>query len=161
MRWGWPHWTLMVIWFSFCKIWSPVQHPCFRPIERFLGCQGRQLTHVIPCLGHTIEIHWEKCVFVCRRETQKSLNRAKTGVLNPYGTLRAGDIEGSDVEPTTLRADDFEGRRLWGQTTLRADDFEGRRLWGQVFCTLKIFALNVVCPQCRTTLRANISTLVE
>ena len=30
----------------------------------------------------------------------------------PYGTLRAGDIEGSDVEPTTLRADDFEGRRL-------------------------------------------------
>ena len=79
----------------------------------------------------------------------------------PYATLRADDIEGSDIEPTTLRADDFEGRRLWGQTTLRADDFEGRRLWGQVFCTLKIFALNVVCPQCRTTLRANISTLVE
>ena len=81
--------------------------------------------------------------------------------LIPYGTLRAGDIEGSDVEPTTLRADDFEGRRLWGQTTLRADDFEGRRLWGQVFCTLKIFALNVVCPQCRTTLRANIVVLEQ
>ena len=44
----------------------------------------------------------------------------------PYGTLRAGDIEGSDVEPTTLRADDFEGRRLWGQATLRAGDIEGK-----------------------------------
>ena len=32
--------------------------------------------------------------------------------LNPYATLRADDIEGSDVEPTTLRADDIEGRRL-------------------------------------------------
>ena len=79
---------------------------------------------------------------------------------------RLWDIEGRrrwahDVEPTTLRADDFEGRRLWGQTTLRADDFEGRRLWGQVFCTLKIFALNVVCPQCRTTLRANIVVLEQ
>ena len=31
--------------------------------------------------------------------------------MSPYGTLRAGDVEGSDVEPTTLRAGDVEGRR--------------------------------------------------
>ena len=42
----------------------------------------------------------------------KGYIRPKGDPLLPYGTLRAGDIEGSDVEPTTLRADDFEGRRL-------------------------------------------------
>ena len=40
------------------------------------------------------------------------IDEANMGNRAPYGTLRAGDIEGSDVEPTTLRADDFEGRRL-------------------------------------------------
>ena len=40
------------------------------------------------------------------------LKNKLTEQIFPYGTLRAGDIEGSDVEPTTLRADDFEGRRL-------------------------------------------------
>ena len=30
----------------------------------------------------------------------------------PYGTLRTGDVEDSDVEDTTLRTCDFEDRRL-------------------------------------------------
>ena len=38
-----------------------------------------------------------------------------------YGTMRT-----CDVEDTTLRT------RLWGQTTLRTDDFEDMRLWGQI-----------------------------
>ena len=67
------------------------------------------------------------------------------------------DIEGRRLWGQRRWAHDVEGRRLWGQTTLRADDFEGRRLWGQVFCTWKIFALNVACPQSRATLRANIA----
>ena len=51
--------------------------------------------------------------------------------LSPMGhwgqaTLRAATLSPRLWGQTTLRADDFEGRRLWGQTTLRADDFEGR-----------------------------------
>ena len=30
----------------------------------------------------------------------------------PYGTLRTGDVEDSDVEDTTLRTCDFEDMRL-------------------------------------------------
>ena len=50
----------------------------------------------------------------------------------PYGTLRPGDFEATTLRPATMRPDDVEARRRWGQATLRPDDVEARRRWGQI-----------------------------
>ena len=36
----------------------------------------------------------------------------KVAEIFPYGTLRTGDVEDSDVEDTTLRTCDFEDTRI-------------------------------------------------
>ena len=49
--------------------------------------------------------------------------------FQPYGTLRQGDFEATTLRPATMRPDDFEARRRWGQATLRPGDFEARYVW--------------------------------
>ena len=64
----------------------------------------------------------------------------------PYGTLRTGDIEDSDVEDKTLRTGDVEDR-----ATLRTGDVEDKHyFFKNVWVLSSTSVLNVACPQSRT-----------
>ena len=105
--------------------------------------------------SHSLLPHWSPfgdfCPHLSALLTEDVKRHCQRHNGPPYGTLRTGDVEDSDVEDTTLRTCDFEDGRLWGQATLRTGEFEDRRLWGQILCCN--FETKNVCPQSRILVR--------